>query len=228
MKKILISYSGGFRTFLDIFDHNHKLFLSKGYEPKYLISTWDLPYRVEKINDPWHLKAEIFPTNFTLIDQQFIENNLPQIKKDIVHLEFQTHEDIKEKNIHNLHYQYFKLKRTKSLIIENNLTNYDLFLRIRMDMKIYDFPSYDLFNEDIKINLYTWYMYQFNFIDMNEMIWSTKNIDTFLKTLDIIDYFKKLDFKNIEYYGERITYNFFKSINLNNLSTFNYNYKILR
>ena len=240
--KIAFFVSGLIRTLYNNFDKNIETIKKKfpNCEVDIYYSFWEDTQRNFGINDEWHSIVENYSLEETPSDDK-INKYLKQCGYNEVfgHIEssdvMQSIIDKSPIKFKVLSCQYYILNR---LLEKYFQTGYDLYVRIRPDMIINDFIS-DFEYQSIKdtnslvLNKITWRGLEYNGITCNEMIWIgteksfKKSCEIFLKQEDL-SMQVPTDFHYSEYLVSTYFNNLLKSNEIEKITTFNFDYRILR
>ena len=226
--KIALFISGKVRTLFFKFHKNLELIRDRypNSDIDVYYSFWDAIDRTDNINDPWHFKAENY--NLDSIDKDYIDNyfSLHGVKSvgeiescDVMNEVISKSPFVDTKK--GLSSQYYKMYRVVEKYFNDN---YDLYVRIRSDLIVHDFPLINFFEDNtVAINSHYWYNQPYDGDNCNEMILvSTKKC--FLKCNQL--YLNQEKFTH--QYGEFIMGSYLKSLSEISLKTFNFNYRVVR
>ena len=246
--KVSLFLSGHIRTLFYHFHHNINLIKNTlgDCEIDIFYSFWDDCGRVkfpDNCTDPTYVNAENFICdNFSIetINDYFISNGVNNVDGEI-----ESHKIID--NIVNdfpiklkpypskigLRSQYYKLNR----VVQKYFTNdYDVYVRIRPDIKINNFPNIEFINKmslenSIIVNSEYWYRAPYNRDWCNEMVWITDK-NSFKESNEIFLNFEKLVNQMHEHFGEKFMakniQNMLSDGIIDNVLTFNFDYKLIR
>ena len=226
--KIALFTSGKVRTLFYKFHKNLELIRDRypNCEIDVFYSFWDSLDRIYNINDPWHFKAE----NYTLdnlsedaIDNYFSIHGVKSVG-EIESTEIMNQvisESPFPKPYSGLSSQYYKMHRVTEKYFDDS---YDLYVRIRSDILINNFPLINFFEDNtVAINLNFWYNQPYDGDNCYEgILVSTKK--SFLKCNQL--YLNQEKFMNG--YGELIMGSYLKSLSEISLKTFNFKYRVVR
>ena len=226
--KIALFTSGKVRTLFYKFHKNLELIRDRypNCEIDVFYSFWDSLDRIQNINDPWHFKAE----NYTLdnlsedaIDNYFSIHGVKSVG-EIESTEIMNQvisESPFPKPYSGLSSQYYKMHRVTEKYFDDS---YDLYVRIRSDILINNFPLINFFEDNtVAINLNFWYNQPYDGDNCYEgILVSTKK--SFLKCNQL--YLNQEKFMNG--YGELIMGSYLKSLSEISLKTFNFKYRVVR
>ena len=243
--KICIFISGHVRTLFYKFHENLSLIKEKvgDCEIDVFYSFWDDPSRSERINDPWHYRADDFVQQVVNHDNIICylrecggANNVSgeiqsvEVMKEVLEKTYFSPED-NGKNV--LSSQYYKKHRVVDKFYSDE---YDFYIQMRSDITINDFLS----REDIEqikdtktlvVNSYYWYNEKYTGGPCNEMIWcSGKKV---FKQSNGIYVNEKILAEQLPYqYGELVTgtyfNNLFNSGFIDTILSFDFDYRIVR
>lgn len=241
---IAIFVSGHIRTLFYKFDENINIIKEKVGDCNIDVfySFWDDLTRSESINDPWHVKANnyIQPE----VDTEYINQYFKSCGANNVDGEIESMSVMDEvlKNTHflpenngknGLSSQYYK----KNRVVEKYYNDdYDFYIQIRPDITINNFISREEIEKikttkSLVLNTYYWYNEPYIGRDSNEMIWcagkkSFKKSNQLYLNESVIS--KQLSY----HYGELVTGIYFNNLvsngDLDNILTFNFEYKVIR
>lgn len=198
-------YSGNLRTFPLCVKNHAEVF---GPCDVY-ISTSDKWRYIDRINDPWHKRAdnEYPPWNgdgkrrTEEITPDLIESLLPKgLKLKGLHImpnDKLVFSDMLRKDNHLL-YQYWYLEDCFNLVDKD----YDFLVRIRPDITV---QSFSFSQTEITFSYYVWFNKLYDHRTMNEMIWSAPP-EMMEKTCQILKNIKQIDdnLPLVMLYGESV------------------------
>tara|TARA_Y100001972_G_scaffold12051_1_gene12979 strand:- start:368 stop:1051 length:684 start_codon:yes stop_codon:yes gene_type:complete len=226
--KIALFTSGKVRTLFYKFHKNLELIRDRypNCEIDVFYSFWDSLDRIHNINDPWHFKAE----NYTLdnLSEDVIDNyfsihgvkSVGEIESTEIMNQVISESPFPESHS-GLSSQYYKMHRVTEKYFDDS---YDLYVRIRSDILINNFPLINFFEDNtVAINLNFWYNQPYDGDNCYEgILVSTKK--SFLKCNQL--YLNQEKFMNG--YGELIMGSYLKSLSEISLKTFNFKYRVVR
>jgi hypothetical protein len=226
--KIALYISGKVRTLFYGFHKNIEMLRDRYPECEIDVfySFWDARDRVERINDGWHFRPknyEVPEVTKKTIDSYFNSFNVKSIGEVETSEKMNKIMELSPFDQKGLSSQYYKMQRVVDQYFKSG---YDLYFRIRSDILIHDSPPVTFFRDDeVAINRDYWYCQPYDGINCNEMILvsTEKNFEIINRAYSDQDRLSKLK----EKYGEFITGNYLRSLNLN-LKTFNFHYRVVR
>lgn len=241
--KIAILYSGAIRTLAETIENNLKCFQYADIDLYF--SIWDHVGYSDRINSPDHIFSKREIEKSTLITQDLVRSLVPS-KINIKNIKIEKYEPIKYNfNLINsldnsgLSAQYYKILDCFNLLDDN--INYDAIIRSRCDIVLNNnidqqYLEKMLHDDKIIFPSKIWYDHSWdtNKRALNEMFWiATK--DLMKKTCNIYINSHKINkvitahsSKELNY-GEGINFMNLEAENLlKNISTFDFDYQILR
>jgi hypothetical protein len=238
--KIALFTSGHVRTLFYKFNENISLIKKKvsGSKVDVFYSFWDDFSRSDRINDPWHYRAEYIQPNVSIdsINLYLIEGGASRAVGEIESSD--EMKNVMERSPFvqpHLSSQYYKKNRVVEKYYNNN---YDFYVQIRSDITIGDFPTMETINEIVDknytiINKNYWYMQPYIGMDCNEMIiCSGKNIFKQINQLHLHEekLSKQILMKN--HHGEMVTgkylNNMLSSGIIDTMLSFDFDYRVVR
>jgi len=237
--KISLFVSGYPRTLFHKFNHNINVIRNSIPDCKVFIfySFWDELGRSSKINDKNHLIIDDYAPRLLTTDainQYFLECGADEVDGEI-ESQAVMHTILNNspfKTQPSLSAQYYKIHRVIEKYYKHD---YDFYVRIRPDILINDFPKEinALNSKTLIVNHYYWFNALYNGSNVNEMIWaSKKEIFKEVNSLYLNQNQLEKQSNNDEQFGEALSGKYFDNLlNANvisSISTFNFDYRVLR
>lgn len=239
--RICLFTSGYVRTLFHGFYKNIELIQKKipNSSVDICYSFWDKNEYSDSINDPWHYVVE--NDKVDIIDKNQIDNYLYNIGFEKVSGEiepFFISERVMEKSSFPDHKkrlasQYYKVHKVASTFFSDD---YDLYLTIRPDVILQEFLSEEMIcdlnsKKGIVVNENYWYNALYKGLDCNEYMWASVK-DTFISSNNQFLHLDELVNQVHDYYGEIVTGKHFSNMlssgKIDNIETFNFDYRIAR
>jgi|DEB0MinimDraft_10_1074344.scaffolds.fasta_scaffold50888_2 hypothetical protein len=203
-------------------------------------SLWDDLSRSERINDPWHSRAEnyeIKSLSKNLVDEYFINCGANNVDGEIESIDIMQEVLDKSPFLYqkSLSSQYYKTHRVVQKYFD---PSYDFYVKIRPDIIINNFPSeskiLDFQNKKVLVvNEYFWYNATYNQHQVNEMICASTK-DNFIEVNSL--FLNQIELEKQrgggDGCGEAVTSRYYNNLLSSNIVSsieiFNFDYRVFR